>query len=67
MKLSARNALKGTVVDIAKGQIVAKIKLDVGGQAVSSIISVEAVDDLDLKIGDEVSAIIKATEVVLAK
>jgi len=67
MKISARNGLKGTVTDIAKGQIVAKVKLDVGGQVVCSIVSVEAVDDLDLKVGDEVSAIVKATEVMLAK
>jgi len=67
MKISARNGLKGTVTDIAKGQIVAKVKVDVGGQTISSIISVEAVEDLDLKVGDEISAIVKATEVMLAK
>ena len=67
MKLSARNALKGKVVEIAKGQIVAKVKVDVGGQFVTSLVSVEAVDDLALQIGDEVSAIIKSTEVMLAK
>lgn len=67
MKLSARNALKGKVVDIAKGQIVAKVKVDVGGQFVTSLVSVEAIDDLDLKIGDSVDAIIKSTEVMLAK
>ncbi|MGE4278286.1 MAG: molybdopterin-binding protein [Magnetospirillum sp.] len=67
MKLSARNALKGKVVDIAKGQIVAKVKVDVGGQFVTSLISVEAIDDLDLKVGDSVEAIVKSTEVMLAK
>lgn len=67
MKLSARNALKGKVVDIAKGQIVAKVKVDVGGQFITSLVSNEAIDDLALKIGDEVSAIIKSTEVMLGK
>lgn len=67
MKISARNALKGKVLDIQKGQIVAKVKVDVGGQTVSSIVSIEAVDDLGLKVGDDVSAVIKATEVMLAK
>lgn len=67
MKLSARNALKGKVVDIAKGQIVAKVKVDVGGQFVTSLVSVEAIDDLGLQVGDDVSAIIKSTEVMLAK
>ncbi|MGE5518062.1 MAG: TOBE domain-containing protein [Bacteroidota bacterium] len=67
MKLSARNALKGKVVDIVKGQVVAKVKIDVGGQSVTSLVSIEAIDDLELKIGDQVSAIIKSTEVMLAK
>lgn len=67
MKLSARNALKGTVTDVVKGQVIAKIKVDVGGQSVTSMISVEAVEDLDLKVGDAVSAIIKSSEVMIAK
>ena len=67
MKLSARNALKGKVIDIAKGQIVAKVKVDIGGQTVTSMISVEAIDDLGLKIGDDVQAIIKSSEVMIAK
>jgi molybdopterin-binding protein len=67
MKLSARNALKGKIVDIAKGQIVAKVKVDIGGQSVTSLISVEAIDDLGLKIGDDVQAIIKSSEVIIAK
>ncbi|OIQ94554.1 molybdenum-pterin-binding protein 2 [mine drainage metagenome] len=67
MKLSARNALKGKVVEISKGQIVAKVKVDVGGQTITSVVSVEAIDELSLRVGDEVSAIIKSTEVMLGK
>ncbi|KAF0220582.1 MAG: hypothetical protein FD176_3307 [Rhodospirillaceae bacterium] len=67
MQLSARNALKGTVVEIARGQIVGKVKVDVGGQFVTSLVSVEAIDELGLTVGDSVSAIIKSTEVMLAK
>ncbi|SEH25390.1 TOBE domain-containing protein [Magnetospirillum fulvum] len=67
MKLSARNALNGKVIEIVKGQIVAKVKVDVSGQTVTSVISNEAVDDLDLKIGDSVQAIIKSSEVIIAK
>ena len=67
MKLSARNALNGKIVHIARGQIVAKVKVDIGGQTVTSMISVEAIDDLDLKIGDDVQAIIKSSEVMIAK
>ncbi len=67
MKLSARNALAGTVTEITMGQIVAKVKVDIGGQTVTSVISVEAVSDLGLKVGDAVSAIIKSSEVMIAK
>ncbi len=67
MKLSARNALQGKVVEISKGQIVAKVKVDVGGQTITSVVSVEAIDELSLKVGDAVSAIIKSTEVMLGK
>ncbi len=67
MKLSARNALKGKVLDIAKGQVMAKVKMDIGGQSITALISVDAVDDLGLKVGDEATAIIKSTEVILAK
>ncbi|NFV81998.1 TOBE domain-containing protein [Magnetospirillum aberrantis] len=67
MKLSARNALKGKVLEITKGQVVAKVKVDVGGQSITSLVSVDAIEDLDLKVGDEVSAIVKSTEVMIAK
>lgn len=68
MKLSARNGLTGKVTDIAKDQIMAKVKIRLGdGQGITSLVSAEAVDDLGLKVGDEVTAIIKATEVILAR
>ncbi|MBI3445088.1 MAG: TOBE domain-containing protein [Magnetospirillum sp.] len=67
MKLSARNSLKGKIVEISKGQVVAKVKVDVGGQFITSLVSIDAVDDLALKIGDEVSAIIKSSEVIIGK
>jgi molybdopterin-binding protein len=67
MKLSARNALKGKVVEITKGQVVAKVKVDVGGQFITSLVSNEAIDDLALAVGDSVSAIIKSSEVIIGK
>jgi len=67
MKLSARNALKGKIVDIAKGQVVAKVKVDIGGQFITSLVSIDAVDDLALKVGDSVEAIIKSSEVIIGK
>jgi molybdopterin-binding protein len=67
MQLSARNSLKGKIVEISKGQIVAKVKLDIGGQFVTSVISVDAVDELHLAVGEDVQAIIKSSEVMIAK
>ncbi|MDR3570107.1 MAG: TOBE domain-containing protein [Syntrophobacteraceae bacterium] len=68
MKLSARNLLKGKVLDVKEGQIMAKVKVDLGGgNIVSSLVSVEAVKELDVKVGDEISVLIKATSVMLAK
>ncbi len=68
MKLSARNVLKGKITAIKEGQVTASVKLDVGSnQHITAVISLEAVKDLSLKVGDEVSAIIKATEVMIGK
>lgn len=67
MKLSARNQLKGTIVEIKEGAVEALVKLDVGGQSISAVITVEAVKDLGLAVGDEVVAIVKADHVILGK
>jgi molybdopterin-binding protein len=68
MKLSARNVLPGKVISVVKGQTTAHVKIDVGGGAViTSSITNEAVDDLDLKTGDAVSAIIKSSDVIVGK
>ncbi len=67
-KLSARNQLKGRIVELKKGATTAHIRVDVGGGViVTSSITNEAVDDLELKIGDEVAAVIKASDVMIAK
>ena len=68
MKLSARNNLKGIVVKVEEGLITAKVKIDLGnGNAVTSIISKDAIADLDIKVGDTAYAIIKSTEIIIAK
>lgn len=67
MKLSARNSLSGKVVEITKGQVVAKVKIDIGGQVITSLISLDAVGDLGLAVGDQVQAIIKSSEVIIGK
>jgi molybdopterin-binding protein len=66
MKLSARNQLRGTVSSIRKGEAIANVVLDVGGQRLVSSITVEAVDDLGLSEGSEVTAIVKASDVIIA-
>jgi len=68
LKISARNRLKGTVQEVEKGVITAKIKIKVDKPAViTAIISKEAVEELEIKVGDKVEAVIKATEVMIAK
>ncbi len=66
MKLSARNKLDGAVTSIHKGEAIANVTLDVGGQRLVASITVEAVDELGLKEGTAVSAIIKASDVIVA-
>jgi molybdate transport system regulatory protein len=68
LKISARNRLRGIVQEVNKGVITAKIKIKLEKPAVvTAIISKEAVEELDIKTGDEVEAVIKATEVMVAK
>lgn len=67
MKLSARNQLKGTVKSVETGIITAKVMVDVGGNELNSVITKEAVEDLGLKQGDEVTVVIKSTEVMIMK
>ncbi|MGI6108763.1 MAG: TOBE domain-containing protein [Eubacteriaceae bacterium] len=66
MKLSARNQLKGTITEIEMGAVNAVIKLDIGGgQKMASTITIDAVKALDLKVGMECYAIVKATNVMI--
>jgi molybdopterin-binding protein len=68
MKLSARNMLAGKVVAVEKGQTTAHVKIEIGGGVViTASITNEAVDDLELKVGDKASAVIKASDVLVAK
>jgi molybdopterin-binding protein len=68
MKMSARNCLKGKVKSVEKGPNTATVKIQVENPGViTAIISKEAVEDLDIRIGDELSAIIKSTEVIVAR
>lgn len=66
MKLSARNVLKGTVLEITKGATTAHVKLDVAGTTVTASITNEAVDELKLKVGKQAYAVVKASDVMIA-
>ena len=67
MKLSARNVLKGKVVQVKKGVTTCNVKIDVGGTVITSTITMDAAKDLKLKRGDRAYAIIKASEVIVGK
>jgi molybdopterin-binding protein len=67
MKLSARNQLTGKVVEVTKGQTTAHVRVDIGGKIITSSITNEAVDDLGLQVGDEVTAVIKSSDVIIGK
>jgi molybdopterin-binding protein len=66
MKLSARNVLKGKVVEVIKGATTAHVKIDIGGAIVTASITNEAVDELKLAKGAAASAVIKASDVMVA-
>ena len=68
LKISARNRLPGIVKSVEKGDIVTKVKVEINAPTtITALISTEAVEDLNIKIGDKVEAVIKATEVMIAK
>jgi len=68
MKLSARNQIKGKVVEVRKGAITAHVRIDIGnGVVITSSITNEAVDDLGVRVGDDAIAVIKASDVMVAK
>ncbi len=65
MKLSARNVLKGKIVEVTKGTTTAHVKIDVGGTIVTSAITNAAVDDLKLAVGKDAYAVVKASDVMI--
>lgn len=66
MRLSARNRINARVTGITRGEATANVALDAGGTRLVASITVEAADDLGLKEGSEVIAVIKASDVILA-
>ena len=65
-KLSARNQLKGKILEVKKGATTSHVRIDIGnGIIITSAITNEAVADLNLKTGDEACAVIKASDVMI--
>jgi len=67
MPLSARNRLPGVIEAIQRDTILAHVVIRVGEHIVESVITRRSVDELGLKVGDHVTAVVKATEVMVAK
>jgi molybdopterin-binding protein len=65
MKFSARNQLKGKIVEVTKGTTTAHVRIDVGGQVITAAITNESVDELKLEKGEDAYAIIKASSVMV--
>jgi len=65
MKISARNVLKGKIIDVTKGATTAHVKIDIGGIIVTSSITNAAVDELKLAAGKDAYAVIKASDVMI--
>ncbi len=67
MKLSARNQFKGKVTEIQEGVVTAKVVVDIGdGKYITSTISMDALKDLNINVGSQVTSIIKASSVMIA-
>jgi molybdopterin-binding protein len=66
MRISARNQIKGTVVEVKKGATTSHVRVDIGGTVMTSSITNESVDDLGIKVGGKVIVVVKASDVMIA-
>ena len=67
MRISARNQLKGSVVEVKKGATTSHVRVDIGGgKIMTSSITNEAVDELGIKAGGSVTVVVKASDVMIA-
>ena len=66
MKISARNVIKGTIIEVVKGQTTAHVRIDANGSVITASITNEAVDELRLAKGKQAYAVIKASDVMVA-
>ena len=66
MRISARNHIRGIVVEVKKGATTSHVRVDIGGNIVTASVTNEAVDDLGIKVDDCVTLVIKASDVMIA-
>ena len=67
MKISARNKLAGKIIEVTKGATTSHVRLEIGpGKVITASITNEAVAELGLKVGDQATAVIKASDVMIA-
>ena len=66
-RISGRNQLVGRVTEIRVEGLIAQLRLSIGGQQITSIVTTEAVREMRLKVGDKAAALIKSTEVMIIK
>ena len=66
MRISARNQIKGTVLEVKKGATTSHVRVDIGGIVMTSAITNESVDDLGIKVGGKVIVVVKASDVMIA-
>jgi len=67
MSISARNHLKGKITGLKLGDVMAHVTIKVGQNTIESVITRQSVDEMNLKKGDTVTAVVKATEVMVSK
>ena len=68
MKYGARNQIVGTVAEIKSGDVMCEVKVDIpGGSRMASVMTINSLDDLNLKVGENVRVVVKAVNVLLVK
>lgn len=67
MQLSGRNQLRGEIIEIKRGDVVCEVVMQAGENQIAGVITTTSVDNMALKVGDSITALIKATEVSFIK
>lgn len=68
MKIGARNKLEGKVIDVKRGTVMAQVRVEVApGAQMESVMTLDSLDELGIKVGDKVRVAVKAVNVLLIK